>query len=48
MLGAAAPPIGLIHSAVGGTMIEAWAPNGSLAGCRVAPPSRCSGPTEQV
>eukprot|EP00976_Prorocentrum_cordatum_P086612 1186573-Prorocentrum_minimum.AAC.1 len=41
MLGAEAPPLGLIHSAVGGTMIEAWSANASLANCSVTPPGHC-------
>ena len=33
-LGADAPPIGLIASAVGGTKIEAWSPNATTAECQ--------------
>eukprot|EP00660_Eupelagonema_oceanica_P012302 gene12302-305_t len=32
-LGADAPPVGLVQSAVGGTKIEAWSPNETIAGC---------------
>lgn len=32
-LGADAPPIGLIHTAWGGSMIEQWLDNASIATC---------------
>ena len=38
----AAPPIGLIHTAWGGSSIEQWLTNASIAGCSLAKASRSS------
>ena len=34
-LGADAPPIGLVHAAIGGTMVEAWTMNHTLDDCKM-------------